>query len=68
MVAANTFFMARKTRPEEPFFMSGGVSKLKPVRFHLEKFFGREIKTDKNSQLMGALGAALFAMKETEKK
>ena len=68
MVAANTFFMARKTRPEAPFFMSGGVSKLKPVRFHLEKFFGREIKTDKNSQLMGALGAALFAMKETEKK
>ena len=68
MVAANTFFMARKTRPEAPFFMSGGVSKLKPVRFHLEKLFGREIKTDENSQLMGALGAALFAMKETEKK
>ncbi len=68
MVAANTFFMARKTRPEAPFFMSGGVSRLAPVRFHLEKLFGAEIKTDKFSQLMGALGAALFAMKETEKK
>ncbi len=68
MVAANTFFMARKTRPEAPLFMSGGVSRLKPVRFHLEKLFGSEIKTDKFSQLMGALGAALFAMKETEKK
>lgn len=68
MVAANTFFMARKTRPEAPLFMSGGVSRLKPVRFHLEKLFGSEIKTDENSQLMGALGAALFAMKETEKK
>ncbi len=65
MVAANTFFLARKTRPEAPFFMSGGVSKLAPVRFHLEKLFGSAIKTDKNSQLMGALGAALFAMKET---
>ena len=66
MVAANTFFMARKTRPEEPLFMSGGVSKLAPVRFHLEKLFGSEIRTDKNSQLMGALGAALFAMKENK--
>ena len=65
MVAANTFFMARKTRPEPPFFMSGGVSKLAPVRFHLEKMFGSAIKTDENSQLMGALGAALFAMKES---
>ena len=68
MVAANTFFLSRKTRPEAPFFMSGGVSKLKPVRFQLEKLFGSTIKTDENSQLMGALGAALFAMKETEKK
>ncbi len=68
MVAANTFFLSRKTRPEAPFFMSGGVSKLEPVRFHLEKLFGNKIKTDENSQLMGALGAALFAMKETEKK
>ena len=68
MVAANTFFMARKTRPEAPFFMSGGVSKLKPVRFHLEKFFGSSVKTDEFSQFMGALGAALFAMKETETK
>lgn len=64
MVAANTFFMARKTRPEQPFFMSGGVSRLAPVRFHLEKLFGSAIKTDSNSQLMGALGAALFAMKQ----
>jgi len=68
MVAANTFFMARKTRPGKPLFMSGGVSKLAPVRFHLEKMFGSEIKTDEFSQLMGALGAAIFAMKETEKK
>lgn len=68
MVAANTFFLSRKTRPEAPFFMSGGVSKLNPVRIQLEKLFGAEIKTDENSQLMGALGAALFAMKETEKK
>ena len=68
MVAANTFFMARKTRPGQPFFMSGGVSKLAPVRFHLEKLFGSEIKTDEFSQFMGALGAAVFAMKETEKK
>lgn len=68
MVAANTFFMARKTRPEQPFFMSGGVSKLAPVRFHLEKLFGSAIKIDENSQFMGAIGAAIFAMKETEKK
>lgn len=63
MVAVNTFSMARKIHPTAPFFMSGGVSKIKPVKYHLEKLFASEIKTDENSQLMGAIGAALFAMK-----
>lgn len=64
MAAMNTFSMAKKIHPASPFFMSGGVSKIKPVKFHLEKMFKCAIKTDKNSQLMGAIGAALFAMKK----
>lgn len=64
MVAANTFFMAGKIHPSAPVFMSGGVSRLAPVRFHLEKLFGTKIINDSASQLMGALGAALFAIKK----
>lgn len=68
MVAANTFSMAKKLHPKGPFFMSGGVSGLRPVRQHFEKIFSNEIKTDKNSQFMGAIGSALFALKQKEAK
>lgn len=66
MVALNTYFMARKLHPAGPFFMSGGVSAIKPVRYHLEKVFENKIQTDANSQFMGAIGAALFALKKRE--
>lgn len=64
MAARNTFNNARKIHPEQPFFMSGGVSRIKPVKFHLQKLFKSDILTSGSSQIMGALGAALFAMKE----
>jgi len=64
MAARNTFNMARKIHPEQPFFMSGGVSKIRPVKFHLQKLFKSDILTSGSSQIMGALGAALFAMKK----
>jgi (R)-2-hydroxyacyl-CoA dehydratese activating ATPase len=68
MAARNTFNMARKIHPEGPFFMSGGVSKIKPVKYHLQKLFNTEIISDGNSQIMGAFGAAIFAMNKTDKK
>ncbi|HOB71574.1 MAG TPA: acyl-CoA dehydratase activase [bacterium] len=68
MAARNTFNMARKIHPEVPFFMSGGVSKIKPVKFHLQKLFKSDILTSGFSQIMGALGAAIFAMNKTDKK
>lgn len=67
MVALNTASMAGRVHPVEPFFMSGGVSKMKPVKHHLEKTLGSEIKTDDFSQFMGAYGAALFNMRKEGK-
>jgi len=60
MAAWNTFNMAKKLHPSTPFFMSGGVSFLKPVVYHLEKLFKSDIIRDSDSQIMGAYGAALF--------
>lgn len=67
MAARNTFGMASRIHPSAPFFMSGGVSKIRPVKYHLQKLFNADIICSDNSQIMGALGAALFAMKEAEK-
>ena len=66
MVALNTISMAKKIHPQAPVFMSGGVSRLKPVRFHLGRLLALNIGADINSQIMGALGAAVFARKEAQ--
>ena len=66
MVALNTISMAKKIHPQNPVFMSGGVSRLRPVRFHLSKLLALNIDSDINSQVMGALGAAIFARKEAQ--
>lgn len=68
MASLNTFSMASKLHPQGPFFMSGGVSRIKPVVHHLEKNFASVIKTDNNSQYMGAIGAAVFALRKKEEK
>jgi len=67
MVATNTAFMAGRIHPDAPFFMSGGVSRMKPVKYHLEKILGGKIQTDEFSQLMGAYGAALYNMRREGK-
>jgi len=64
MVALNVAFMAGRIHPSGPFFMSGGVSKMNPVKFHLEQILKAQIKTDDFSQFMGAFGAALFNRRE----
>ncbi len=61
MAALNIFSMASKLHAKPPFVMTGGVSKLQPVLFFLEKFFETEIRVHQNSQIMGAIGAALSA-------
>ena len=60
MAAWNTFNMAKKLHPSAPFFMSGGVSGLKPVVYHLKNLFKSDIIRDSQSQIMGGYGAALF--------
>jgi (R)-2-hydroxyacyl-CoA dehydratese activating ATPase len=60
MAAWNTFNMSKKLHPAPPFFMSGGVSGLEPVVYHLKKLFKSDIIKSPNSQIMGAYGAALF--------
>lgn len=64
MVALNTYSMSKRLHPESDIFMSGGVSKINPVRHHLEKIFSLDIRTDRNAQYMGAIGAAVFALKK----
>ncbi len=61
MVAHNVYFMIRKIHGTAPVFMSGGVSAVAPVRFHLSQLMNTPIATDKRAPLMGAVGAALIA-------
>lgn len=59
---ADTLF--NKSVPEEPIYMSGGVSKNRSVVRHLQRFIGKEIKVDKHSHHMPALGAAYQLWKQ----
>ncbi len=67
MAAWNTFNMAKKLHPSPPIFMSGGVSVLNPVVYHLKNLFRSDIVRDSNSQIMGGYGAALFGKDKFQK-
>lgn len=58
--------LARRVGVEEPVVMTGGVAKNKGVVESLARQLGVTIKVPPEPQLVGALGAALLALKEEE--
>jgi len=68
MVAQNLFFILKRMHSSPPYIMTGGVSKVRPVVQHLEKMTGSRIVVNKDSQIAGAYGAALLALKKFGEK
>ncbi len=64
MAASNIGAMIRRLHADPPVVMTGGVSKIGPVRYFLEKLADSNIMTHEASQLMGAWGAALLSRKK----
>jgi predicted CoA-substrate-specific enzyme activase len=63
-VATRTAALVSRVGVEPEVFMSGGVAQNGGVRRAMEKALGRDIQFSPMSQLMGALGAALFAFEK----
>lgn len=66
MAANNIYFMTKRLFATAPFFMTGGVSRVKPVVQHLSFLLKSNIETCDFSQQMGAYGAAILAKKRYE--
>ena len=64
-VAKRVLNLAKRIGIEKDIVMTGGVAKNGGVVLALEELLGEEIKVPSEPQIVGALGAALFA-KETE--
>lgn len=64
-VASRVAGLAKRVGVKEEVFMSGGVARNGGVRDALERELQVSIKYSEHSQLMGALGAALFAYEKT---
>lgn len=67
-VATRVAGLAKRGGLSEPVAMTGGVSKNKGVVRALEQELGSEIMTSDDSQMAGAIGAALFAYDEYKTK
>ncbi len=65
-VASRVAGLAKRVGVKEEVFMSGGVARNGGVRDALERELQVSIKHSEYSQLMGALGAALFAYEKAE--
>ncbi len=61
MAAKNIGFMVKRIHGEPSYVMTGGVSALKPVVYHLENILHQNIMVSPLSQIAGACGAALLA-------
>lgn len=66
-LAYRIFIMAQIMRKEQPAVFSGGVGKNIGMKKCLEQRFGFEFIVPDNPQIIGALGAALFAYDEVRK-
>jgi len=62
-IAARVVAMANRTGLKPPIMMTGGVAKNIGVVKALEKKIGRQIEVSPQSQLTGAIGAALIAQR-----
>jgi activator of 2-hydroxyglutaryl-CoA dehydratase len=63
-VASRVSSLAKRIGIKEEVFMSGGVARNGGVRDALERELSVPIRYSENSQLMGALGAAIFALEK----
>ncbi len=63
MAARMTAQLAARVHARPPFFMTGGVSRVKPVRTALSCLFGAPIVTSDDAQFTGAHGAALLLLR-----
>lgn len=61
MAAKNIGFMVKRIHGKPPYVMTGGVSAIKPVIYHLENILKADIMTSPLGQMAGAFGAALLA-------
>ncbi len=66
-VASRVAALVKRIGVREPVCMTGGVARNAGVRSALEKELGVRILTGQNAQLMGALGAALYACDKANK-
>ena len=63
MAARMAALLAAPLHARSPFFMTGGVSRIAPVRNHLALILGHPVETSDDATLCGAHGAALLALK-----
>ncbi len=61
-IASRIAAMARRVKVEPDVVLTGGVAKNKAMKRALERELGMEIKIPAEPQIVGAVGAALFAM------
>ena len=66
-VAARVASLAKRAGVREKVCMSGGVARNAGVRNAMARELGVPIVYDERAQLMGALGAALYAYEKTVK-
>lgn len=65
-VASKTVALAKRVSAEAPYLMTGGVAQNEGVVHALEDALGASVATHKDSQLCGAIGAALIALDALE--
>lgn len=61
-IASRIAAMARRVKVEPDVVLTGGVAKNKAMKKALERELGMEVKIPAEPQIVGAVGAALFAM------
>ena len=60
-VASRTCGMVKRVRGEGPYMMTGGVAKNAGVAKEIERRLGAKLAIMEHPDLIGAIGAALFA-------
>jgi len=60
-IARRIYNLSKRLRVKDKIVFTGGVAKNEGIKRFLEKFFGKEILVPEEPQIVGALGAALFA-------
>ena len=65
-IAKRTYSMASQIGLDQPIAFTGGVGKNSGVKKALEVEFGKELLVPEDPQIIGALGAALFAREQAK--